>query len=402
MRPSTQASDSFEAINIEKLLWKELPSTFHRANFFDDIAKKGTLTPYIEGIKTFSLDPTLGVGSNVIILVKRVDQLTKDSAIVSNLGSGRSNRRGSKELHSYYPGYVLKVQLSDSEICLNSSQAIFKALQPTGIDYYQGDVLIASGSEILILNAKTLELRQKITDSSFAKLHTVEVNESKRTILTVSSSLDTIVELDLDTQEKLWEFCAWNNGFDTNSNGERFTRKPVKNSKKIFVSDRYNNGLGLPTYVAPVHLNGASYLTADSFLCTAFHQGEAWIISQHDALITPVMKGLGCPHGFIKNNQFGGTLLSNTESEEIIFLDCNFHPIYKLSLGGFAEKLPGLTSNNWLQLSGKLSADTYFAVMEPYRKILVFNLFERTYNAFSYDRNWGIQTLYPLNSKEHG
>jgi hypothetical protein len=156
-------------------------------------------------------------------------------------------------------------------------------------------------------------LLKRISHPYLNDIHSLE--RTKRGLLVTASGTDTILELDMDGN-LLWEWWAYEHGYDTSPSGKKRQPERDKEHRDIYYHTRYQT----------THLNCANIQDPEKerfVLSTLFHQGQLIRIDrslprseQHGEVI---LEGLGRPHSIEKIP--GGWICCNSVGKELVLLD---------------------------------------------------------------------------------
>lgn len=376
-------------------------------------------------INEFEYQPELGRSLDVSILVKWTNQRYHDENLRSMFTcnwddvAGISRTNAWRHRNRYYDGLIARASLDTDMIDDESVDSVVQALQPSGMDSLRdGTTAYACADKILVSSdGDPSNIAQTISHPTFARLHSVQFSPDGRHMLTASSSLDLVHELDMDGNI-VWSFDAWSDTpYNTNKLGQQFfrdiTKTPYSHNDvlrnpdpsrlkdevglrdKVCVVDNpeiYNN-LGLPTNLTPVFINGASYGPDGQILVTSFHRGEAWSIDPSSRQVIIVAKDMGSPHGLHYNPDTDGYLVTDTKGEKVRFIDPNMDRETVVDLSMLGERKPGLERVKWLQYTTRLNESLFCAVIAPRQRITLFDPVRRLRRDIPFDPEWGIQLI---------
>ena len=353
----------------------------------------------------YQYNPELGKGNQAAIVIKRLDQDRRDEKTRQRRAEssllGGSFVRGSREHSCYKDGKVIVTDLDHDYLDLNTASWQFDAKQPTGIAVASNKMVVAEGSRLTIITDRDPKSVQHIDSPWFARMHTVEFSPDGKKLLTVASSWDTILEVNLETSE-ITELRLTDLGFNQTQFGAKIVRRELTASE--LESGQYVSasrpqdfkGMGLPTALTPVHLNGVHYdYDSEHLIATAFHQGQAWRINPYTGEVTVILEGLGHPHGFMKDPLYG-YICTDTEGEAIYFLSRNFEVKQIVSTAGVSPKVASAAQESWVQNCDKV-AGVYCAIDMPRRSLLLFDPSKKQYRRMSFDPSWAVQTVSDIN-----
>jgi hypothetical protein len=338
-------------------------------------------------ITSFAVSPDLGRELDANILVKWTNQTYHDGNLRAmftpewDTVAGISRTNAWRHRNQYYNGLIVQTSLDAEHLDTDSATTVTRVSQPTGIDTRpDGLTAFACADKILLSpdgNPRTIA--SSLGHLTFARLHSVAFSPDGERLLTASSSLDLIHELDLEGTIR-WTFDAWQDtSFNTNKLGQTFFRRdskapgaeslrnpdpqnlkddPELRNKSCILDDpsQYNR-LGLPTNLTPVFINSAAYGAGGTILATSFHRGEAWIIDPDNRRITVAAKDMGNPHGMHLHQGTDGYLVTDTTHERVHFLDAKLGTETTVDLSGLGERKSGLEKAKWLQYTTQLDTD---------------------------------------------
>ncbi len=213
----------------------------------------------------------------------------------------------------------------------------------TGLVYSSKDKCLFVGSFGKIKKIYRGKIVGEIKDNLFNDIHFID--SFKNNYLMVSSTgTDSLIEIDLSTGKKSWDWLATENGYSIN---------PLGKIKKIYRGKDYTK-IDTITPEHTTHINSAIYKNDKEILAVLFHQGELILIDKGTGKKKVLLSGLKCPHNIRKMDD--GYIISNTLNGEIIFLDNNFNTTHKLkkdfnwlqdSIGLKDKSLLVIDSNNY-------------------------------------------------------
>lgn len=386
---------------------------------FSDMSSRASRSS--EDILNYSLDDTIANNLDLIMLVKWQNQKNHDDNLRQlsktgwDISKGHTLAPSARYRHKYFSGLMVKIKVNKDTVYLDRENTqSYDMLQPTGIAV-RNDGLVAYASANKILFAQKDEpnaIFHTIENPLFARLHSVAFDKSGKKILTASSSLDMLYEIDIISEEIVWSLDAWHDmGLNENTLGQKFYRSlpegittfnknpssfqlkdnpNFKHSHNIINQPNKYHSLGLATGLLPVFINSIDYDSED-ILATSFARGEAWRINKngHVAIIA---KNLEKPHGFhkISNDRY---LLTDTMGESVIFLTNDFKKEIDISFRSIENRKKGLEPYRWLQYVSHLGGNIYCAVMTSCNKIILFNPTNKTRREIKINEDWGVQMV---------
>lgn len=374
-------------------------------------------------IRDYQTDPTLGQESEVTVLVKWTNQTYHDDNLRAMFTpnwdpvAGISRTNAWRHRNRYYDGLIVQANLGTDFLDSSNADTVRPALQPTGIDTREDGLTAFACADKVMLSpdGDPTRLASELGHPTFARLHSVEFSPEGARVLTASSSLDLVHEIDLHG-DIVWTFDLWEDTpFNTNTLGQRFYRAMPTDANetmlhnpdpRILKDDESLRGaacviddpsaydqLGLPTNLTPVFINTASYGSGNDILTTSFHKGEAWIISRDTGRIAIAASGMRNPHGMHRDPLLGGYIVTDTGHERSIFLTDDLRKELIIDLSTLQDRKAGLEQSHWLQYVTRLGDNLYCAVVAPRQKITLFDPVRRLRRDIPFDPEWGIQLV---------
>ena len=296
---------------------------------------------------------------------------------------------------------------------------------------FRDDIAVAVMSQnIVVFDMKTGQEIKRIRHPEFKLLHTVEFhpNKAKSDIVLISSSgVDRILEVNLKTEEIVYDWFAWEHGFYKNHLGmtlvekgkplppsnentlvlstdeyiERFKGKFVGDlepGKEIYiVVDTYigDPELGLETVFHTVHPNWAGY-SADGtkILATFLMTGQAVEIDRATSETRVVLNNLSKPHGLVAFQ--GGYLVSDSRNGRVLHINHNYEILTNYDFSDLPFDNGDNFPTNWIQLSHLIGDGELIATVDSRRAIVfIWNPTTKEYSTYPYEAKWLVQAALP-------
>lgn len=381
-------------------------------------------------ILDYQEDPELGTGSAVNILVKWTNQTYHDDNLRTMFThnwdpvAGISRTNSWRHRNRYYDGLIVQAGLDAEYLDSGNATIVQPALQPTGVDTREDGLTAFACADKLLFspNGDPAFTTSEFGHPTFARLHSVEFSPDGERVLTASSSLDLVHELDLHGNP-IWTLDLWRDTpFNTNALGQKFYRsaadttdlralhnpdaktlkddESLRGSNCILDDPSAYDSLGLPTNLTPVFINTASYGHNNDILTTSFHRGEAWVINRNVGRVVVASKNMRNPHGLHQDPLLEGFMVTDTGHEHSIFLTDDLRRELVIDLSTLQGRKAGLEESRWLQYVTRLDINLYCAVIAPRQKITLFDPVRRVRRDIPFDPEWGIQLVAPRKSAE--
>jgi len=376
-----------------------------------------------EDVSCYQDAPGLGSDLEVTILVKWGNQRDHDENLrmLGSLGwditKGTALAPSPRDRHRYFGGFIVRTALDKDELSVNNVD-MRAALQPTGVDFRQdGTTAYACGNRLLLTaDGDADNIVATLDNPMFARLHSVAFNSDGERLLTASSSLDMVYELQAIDGEVVWSLDLWTETpHNVNTLGQSFYRKQefgmtnfylnpssfdlkdneqMRNAQCVVDDVSAYNGLGLATALTPVFINTIDYESDQIILATSFGKGEAWRIDRHNRQIEVVARGLGRPHGFHVESTTG-YIISDTLRERVLLLSNDLKKEMIFDLSHLQGRKEGLEHSRWLQYTTEVESGLYCAVMTSRQVLTLFDPGKRLRRDITVDPDWGVQMVVP-------
>ena len=262
---------------------------------------------------------------------------------------------------------------------------------------------MTSGPRFNLYDANT-ETEKEYTDNWMSYLHTIEFSEDGKRILTASTGLDTILEVDLRSGETVWEWNAWDNGIQrVKMTGDYITRDPQEaeelekahpDAEVQLIDDPLKLPReGLPTHHSPMNLNGAHYGKNGQVIATGFHRPEVFVI-ERDGSFEKHDLGLSHPHSLRPLDE--GYIVASTGHGQFLLLDEDFAIETRVDISALPaneDKKAGF--GEWLQTVSVLDADNgIFSAVDALRDgVHIIDINNKKRRFISNPPEWTIQAV---------
>ncbi len=311
------------------------------------------------------------------------------------LNSKKNNVSGSTKRREIALGGVVSLCLDNGQLL--NQDVLCQLKEPRGIDFIENKLAISSEDKVHIVSDDI----KTIHNSFFSFIHTVSFSPFNSNHLLVSSSgFDCIFEYDLTENKQIWEWFAWENGFEkgkdpeTNSdiyltrNKEQANRWKDDGLSYVLIDDPATQSL--PTAHRSAFINSVSYNrdNKDFLLATLFHKGVLLQINRNDKSSEVVIEGMHHPHGGKVSNNF--CLATSTNSGEVVLIENEEEN--RFFFNGINGKPSELGEMEWLQNS-ILIKDIIITIDSNRTSFVLFSPKKRMYDIIPYNNDWAIQDL---------
>ena len=360
-----------------------------------------------EPLIAYKYDPGLGRHEDVMLTVKTTLQLEKNDRQAEHMNRTSADVFGREAARPYVLGLVAAFSLTHDRLdwSLAQSKWAFSVVEPYGVNVWGNRMALATAQSVRLIDMDTDEARL-CYHPWLNQGHTVEFSADGKKLLVGSSGFDAVFEFDTASGEVLWQWFAWDHGFDRSKLGHYIVRSEAKRKaltvmghKVLLVEDPEKYPFGIPTRQKPAHLNSACYDSEGRILVTLFHQGAGYAVDRKTGEAQEVISGLINPHKLSRRKR-GGYFISDTRRGKLIFIDENYQPMSEVALAGTPgiERSPQLSE--YLQNSTELR-DDLFACIDIHRNSLwLIDVKRRRYRGIKFPVEWSVHDVASL-GREH-
>ena len=309
------------------------------------------------------------------------------------LSSQKRSKTGSVERREPALGGIVYLKIEQGEIV--EEKILAKLTEPRGIDFKNGLLALSSENQIFIFDLNKNKI-EAIEDNWLSYIHTVKFNTQSNKILVSSSGVDTIMEFDLQTKKKIWQWLAWEEGYNKGINPKTKTEHILTNSIQkakqlaasktnfILITDPQKENL--PTALRAAFINSAEYYSDNEILITLFHEGVVKMINRKTKKLETIITGLKKPHGGMKfRNKF---LVTDTANGKILIKDGVDE--YGFNFNNLKGKDENMKHLEWLQTS-HYNDDSIITVDSNRMNFTFFNHVSRKKTHVAFNKSWAVQ-----------
>jgi hypothetical protein len=355
----------------------------------------------------YTYDPGLGQHEKVMLTVKTMLQLEKNGHQADLMKRPNLGVFGREVARPYVLGIVASFSLAYDRFDWSLAEATwaFSAVEPYGLDASRNKMALATAKSVQLINLYTGEARL-CHNPWLNQGHTVEFSPDGKKLLVGSSGFDAVFEFDTESGEVVWQWFAWDHGFDRSKLGHYVVRSAARSRtlaamghEVLLVDDPAKYEFGIPTRQKPAHLNSASYDSNGRILVTLFHQGAGYVIDRNTGEAKEVISGLSNPHK-LSRRKGGGYFISDTKRGKLIFLDEKYRPAYEVALAGMPGVARSPQLSEFLQNTTELREDL-FACIDIHRSSLwLIDVKRRKYRGIRFPTEWSVHDVGSL-EREH-
>lgn len=356
-----------------------------------------------EPLIAYEHDPGLARHEEVILTVKTTLQLEKNDYQAEFLKRPGPEVFGRQAARPYVLGIVAAFSLAHDRFdwTLTEAKWAFSVVEPYGVDVWGNKMALATAKSVQLIDMDTGEGRF-CQNPWLNQAHTVEFSADGRKLLVGSAGFDAVFEFDTESGEVVWQWFAWDHGFDRSKLGHYVVRSAARcrtlaamGHEVLLVDDPAKHEFGIPTRQKPAHLNSACYDSDGKILITLFHQGAGYAVDRNTGEAQEVISGLGNPHK-LSRRKSGGYFISDTKRGKLIFLDKKYRLNYEIALAGTPGVARSPHLSEFLQNTAELREDL-FACIDIHRSSLwLIDVKRRRGRGIKFPVEWSVHDVLSL------
>jgi hypothetical protein len=360
-----------------------------------------------EPLIAYKYDPGLARREEIVVTVKTTLQVEKNQRQEEYLKRPNAEVFGREAARPYLLGIVAAFSLAHDRFdwTMAESRWAFSVVEPYGVDAWGSKMALATANYVQLLDLQTGEGRF-CHNPWLNQGHTVEFSPDGKKLLVGAAGFDAVFEFDTASGEVVWEWFAWDHGFDRSKMGHYVVRSAARcrtlaamGHEVLLVDDPAKYEFGIPTRQKPAHLNSACYDSDGRILVTLFHQGAGYVVDRNTGEAQEVISGLVVPHKLSRRKN-GGYFISDTRRGKLIFLDEKYRPRYEIALAGTPGVARSPQLSEFLQNTTELREDL-FACVDIHRSSLwLIDVKRRRYRDIKLPVEWSVHDVASL-AREH-
>jgi hypothetical protein len=353
-----------------------------------------------EPLIAYKYDPGLARHGEVMLTVKTTLQLEKNQRQAERMKRPSPEVFGREAARPYLLGIVAAFSLAHDRFdwSLADSKWAFSAVEPYGVDAKRNMMALATANSVRLIDMDTGETKY-CENPWLNQAHTVEFSADGKKLLVGSSGFDAVFEFDTANGKVLWEWFAWDHGFDRSKLGHYVARSTARyrtlaamGHEVLLVDDPAKYEFGIPTRQKPAHLNSARYDSDGRILVTLFHQGAGYVVDRNTGNAQEIISGLMVPHK-LSRRKSGGYFISDTKRGKLIFLDEKCRPTCEIAFAGTPGVARSPHLSEFLQNTTELREDL-FACIDIHRSSLwLIDVKRRRYRGIQFPVEWSVHDV---------
>jgi len=344
-------------------------------------------------ISKFQLDQAHFSEVNLVLTVKSFDlQAIRKRYLASK--KNVDGKAGSITRRTPAIGGIVSVCIKNGKIV--SEKILARLKEPRGIATNNNLIAIACENTADVIDG---EKTYKIEHPWFSYIHTLDISPwNSDEILIASSGLDCLFIVNYKTNKIVWEWFAWENGFDKAHNPE--TNSTISLTRDAEVAKQYiaeniphklidnPESEALPTALRAAFINSVCFdpLDNSTLFATFFHEGKVFKISMETGASESVVHGLKNPHGGRRLNNF--IAATSTAAGHLILENENERNIYDFS--NLPGKPKSLANREWLQ-NTIMKDDIMVAIDSNRNAFVLLDTKSKKYCMAPYNQDWAVQ-----------
>jgi len=349
-------------------------------------------------INTFKDDNLLSENLKLIVTVKSFDlEAIRKRYLLSKKSS--KNITGSVERREKAKGGIVYIEIDKGEII--HYEILLETLEPRGIDCIQDKLTFSSENKVFVIDNND---NYKIENDWFSYIHTVKFSPfDSNNILISSSGLDCFFEYNYPNNKELFNWFAWENGFDEGYSKElekyiKLTKDTVK--AKFYKKNNIDYKLienplvdTLPTAQRAAFINSVYYnpIEKNKWIATLFHKGKVIEISSEKQEV--LFENLTSPHGGKIINE-STKMVTNTAQGKVELQENDKQFVFDF------QNLENnvMHPNQWLQNS-VMHNNKVLTIDSNRNSFVYFDYKNKLKSIIPFESNWAIQDLTVINDK---
>jgi hypothetical protein len=356
-----------------------------------------------EPLIAYKYDPSLAHHEEVIFTIKTTLQLEKNEHQAELMKRPNLGVFGREAARPYVLGIVAAFPLACDRFDWSLAEAkwAFSAAEPYATDVSRNKMALATAESVQLINVDTGEARL-CHNPWLNQGHTVEFSSDGTKLLVGSSGFDAVFEFDTSSGEVVWEWFAWDHGFDRSKLGHYVVRSAARQRELaalghevLLVDEPEKYQFGIPTRQKPAHLNSAHYDSHGRILITLFHQGAGYVIDRNMDEAREVISGLSNPHKLARRKR-GGYFISDTKGGKLIFLDEKYRPEYVIALEGTPGVARSPQLSEFLQNTTELREDLFGCIDIHRSSLWLIDVKRRRYRGIKFPTEWSVHDVASL------
>jgi hypothetical protein len=360
-----------------------------------------------EPLLAYKYDPALARREQVVVTVKTTLQVEKNQRQEEYMKRPKAEVFGREAARPYLLGIVAAFSLAHDRFnwTLAESKWAFSTVEPYGVDAWGNKMALATAKSVQLIDMNTGEARL-CQHPWLNQGHTVEFSPDGKKLLVGAAGFDAVFEFDTASGEVVWQWFAWDHGFDRSKIGHYVVRSETKRKalaamghEVLLVDDPEKYPFGLPTRQKPSHLNSACYDSDGKILVTLFHQGAGYVVDRNTGEAKEIISGLVVPHKLSKRKN-GGYFISDTRRGKLIFLDEQYRPNYEIALTGTPGVVRSAQLSEFLQNTTELREDLFVSVDIHRSSLWLIDVKRRRYRGIKFPVEWSVHDVASL-GREH-
>jgi len=337
-------------------------------------------------------------GIEIFIVVKSQNQIERRRRMIE---PKKKNRYGRFKPFPTSTGLLVKGKFKNDNIDVKWKKEL---REPRHIKRMSNSKLIITEINRLLVIDSNGDIVRSYEDPFFGYLHTIDLSKDEQRALVVSSGYDALFEIDLKTGKKVFEWFAWEHGFNPAEDGtwyavdksifEQYTKK---GKRAVYIDPKNYGEQGVTTANRVAHPNAAIY-----DFRTEKERPSAILILGHNGLLTRIDLTDGTleklydrlcvmAHGIFPTKE-NGFMITQTTIGEWLWLDKNHEEEIIFDFKRMAGKAPGTENSEWIQQVVPLDGSKALAI-DANRGLIAFDYENEVYSIYSTDENWCVQDL---------
>jgi len=346
-------------------------------------------------IADFEIDPEFFEDRNFLVTIKSFDLKAIRARYVESK-KNKSGRRGSVERRDPGVGGLAFVSIRGGRIA--EVEVLHRLKEPRAIDVRDHRIALGAEDTVYVFeDGKTYRIKYPW----FSYIHTVAFSPTNpHAVLIASSGLDCVFEFDYRSGKLLWEWFAWEHGFNKSFRAdgtEQYLCRTLDQANALRADGKEPRWIKdpaqdfLPTAERAAFINSVAYRAdeAPEILATFFHEGALYRIHRETGNATPQVSDMKSPHG---GKHLGGEewLVTSTATGEVVVQ--NGSQERRVGFANLPNKATEMGNSEWLQNTVSFGSD-FITVDSNRNSFVLYNLEKKKLALLPFDANWAVQDL---------
>ncbi|MGN7612196.1 hypothetical protein ACQZV8_08950 [Magnetococcales bacterium HHB-1] len=288
-----------------------------------------------------------------------------------------------------------------------------------------GLAVVALVDALVLIDLYEGRVKKTLHHPLFRNLHSVSFCPWLKTRVLISNTgLDSILEMDLEREEIVHNWRAWDHGYHRTPfgfellppekklpKGARLLRHdearmrmeqalPLLEQERCFVAVddlHVDHVLGLEKWLKSAEPNWAGYdPKSKKWLASFFVSNQAVMIDPDSGAVELLLDNLSRPHA-VEPTRWGYAVSDTRKGEVILIVPEQSIHFYNFSTRALTAPDKSLDGGEWLQYTSPIAGGNYLASVDSRRaQVIIWSPEEQCYTTHSYPHDWSMHAIIAL------